>query len=137
MLLDESIPDKDLRALIVHHLQESEDPATLGEKIKDVVLKIKSIPAKVKELGGKPTVVRLVGAIKNHFNYGGNKERGKAWRLKQFFGGDSVPELEAGIRHVLSSITLGEKLSLAHHLKDKFGEKSNEWKMLKVLNKPA
>lgn len=135
MLADESIPDKDLRALIVHHLQESEDPETLGEQIKNVLLKIKSLPAKAKELGGKPTVVRLMAAIKNQLKYGGKDDRGGGWRAGQFLGGDSAPDLEAGIRYILANISLGEKLLLARALKEKFGEKSNEWKLLVTLNK--
>ncbi|MDB5082042.1 MAG: hypothetical protein JWP00_3966 [Chloroflexi bacterium] len=135
MLADESIPDKDLRALIVHHLQESEDPETLGEQIKNVLLKIQTLPAKVKELGGKPTAVRLMAAIKNHLKYGGKNDRGKGWRFGQFVGGDSAPDLEAGISYILANISLGEKLLLAHNLKDKFGGKSNEWKLLVALNK--
>jgi hypothetical protein len=135
MLADESIPDKDLRALIVHHLQESEDPETLGEQIKNVILKIKTLPAKAKELGGKPTVVRLIAAIKNHLKYGGKGDRGTGWRFGQFVGGDSAPDLEAGVSYILANITLGEKLNLVRELKEKFGAESNEWKLLVALNK--
>ncbi len=136
MLADASIPDKDLRALIVHKLQESEDPETLGEKLKGVLLKIKSLPAKAKELGGKPTVVRLIAEVKNFLNYGGKEDRGRGWRAGQFFGGDSAPDLEAGIKYLWTTISLTEKLQLANHLKDKFGEKSNEWELLKAVVNP-
>lgn len=129
MLLDESVTDLQLRTIMLTKLEQAEDPKTLGDKIVSGYNMAKDIVEKVINIIDKPTHVAVISQMKNILNYGDKKGRGTGWKIKQFFGGESVPQMRKTIMELFQAMNTAQKKELF----SKFDDISDEAMLLDEL----
>ena len=103
--------DANVRALILARLESSDSPQTVTGKLSGLMDKIgggiSAVGAGVRDVFLKPFEISELRKVKNELNYGGRKDRGVMWGVKQFFTGPgSIDAQKAHIKSVIEKSKL-------------------------------
>lgn len=103
--------DENIRSLILATLELQENPENIGAKVGGGIRSLKALVPKIgagiRDFVMKPYEVKQLAKAKNALGYGGVKDRGLGWKLKNFFTAPgTVPEQKMNIRKLLEASSL-------------------------------